>query len=184
VTELCKIGATYRTDKVIGGYTHFYHSLFANRRDLRKVLEVGIGTPGAMTHVEDYLPGASLFMWRDYFPQATVYGLDIDSDVLINAERIQSHIVDQRSDESLKVAAEWAGDSFDLIVDDGTHEEEHQLRTFQNLFPLVRPGGFYVIEDANDHTAISSKLTESLYPHQIVFCKFGALTGKLVLVSR
>lgn len=184
MTELCRIGELYHTDKVIGGYTEFYHTLFENRRDFKKVMEVGIGTLGTMKHVKDYLPGASLFMWRDYFPDAEIYGLDIDPFVLVNDGRIHSIRCDQRDVESLKAAGQWAGDGFDLVLDDGDHMAEYQWNTFQQLFSIVRPGGFYIIEDAGDHVALSTKLTECHYQHSIVFAVNGTLTGKLILVRK
>lgn len=181
-TELCRIGDRWHTDKVISGYTAFYHTLFEHRRDFKKVMEIGIGTLATMTHVKDYLPGASHFMWRDYFPEAQIFGLDIDATVLINEDRIKSIQCDQRSTQSLSSAADWAGPDFDFILDDGSHDSEYQLMTFINLFPLVRPGGFYIIEDAKSHETLSAELTKRGHLHEVVFVANGSVTGKLVMV--
>ena len=35
----------------------------------------------------------------------------------------------------------------DIIIDDGSHINEHVIRTFQYLFPKLKPGGIYVVED-------------------------------------
>jgi len=44
-------------------------------------------------------------------------------------------------------AAEWADGGFDIIIDDGSHVPRHILFTFNHLFPHIKPGGIYVIED-------------------------------------
>jgi len=182
MTELCEIGLRFHTDKVIAGYTEFYHTLFETRRGIKKVLEIGIGSLEAMKHVADYVPGASLFMWQEYFPQATIYGLDINPAVLVNEGRIQSRKCDQRNSGELVAAAEWAGGEFDLIVDDGDHTGEYQWVAFNALIPFVKPGGFYIIEDATDSIWLSDKLTEYTHQHSVVSTVNGKLIGKLIMV--
>ncbi len=62
---LTRIGRRYGTDKVEHGFCAFYDEhLDASRGRVRKVLEIGV------------FQGASLQMWRDYFPRATIHGLD------------------------------------------------------------------------------------------------------------
>ena len=71
-------------------YTDYYSSLFDhNRESIKKVFECGIGSnkidfPSSMG--KDYIPGASLKVWRDYFPNAVIYGADIDSDILFKSK--------------------------------------------------------------------------------------------------
>jgi hypothetical protein len=36
---------------------------------------------------------------------------------------------------------------FDIIIDDGSHHWNHQITTLQQLFPFLKPGGFFVVED-------------------------------------
>ena len=45
--------------------------------------------------------------------------------------------------------------AFDIVVDDASHWDVHQLATLENLFPLVKPGGFYVIEDVVPDSLVS-----------------------------
>lgn len=40
---------------------------------------------------------------------------------------------------------------FDVVVDDGGHRPEQQKTSFIHLFPHVKPGGLYFLEDI--HTA-------------------------------
>lgn len=152
LTPLCELAKTHQTDKGgwhtwYGGvqgttchnYTPTYHALFADRRaEVKRVLEIGVNS------------GASLRMWADYFPNAEVIGLDIRRDCLFNEGRIRCLEANQASPASLHDAVEILGlgpGEFDLIVDDGSHELDHQLISAQTLLPYVKLGGYYIIED-------------------------------------
>lgn len=167
LTPLCKLAEKYGTDK-LGFYTPIYDLLLSGRRDqIYKVLEVGIGTPEAMKHVPGYRPGASLRMWRDYFPNADIYGLDINPNACAEAgepdHRIFTFCADSTDPEIIPQLA--VGGHFDLIVDDGDHEVKQQHRTFEVLAPLLTKNGLYIIEDAEwpvfgrrelEHTCLSN----------------------------
>ena len=150
MTILCELADKHMTDKggqstVYGGYpgdtchnyTPAYHELLGHRREqVRRVLEVGVNA------------GSSLRMWAEYFPAAQVIGLDIRPEVLFTADRIRCYLADQGNAGSLRAAVEAAGGGgFDLIVDDGSHEDHHQVITAETLLPYLAPGGVYVIED-------------------------------------
>ena len=65
-------------------------------------------------------PGASLRVWRDYFPGANIFGADIDQDILFSENRVETFYLDQTSKESID--AMWRAikiSDFDLIIDDG-----------------------------------------------------------------
>lgn len=179
ITKLCEIAKTYHTDKT-GWYTPFYSLLFEGWSPDR-MLEVGIGTPESMAHVRGYIPGASLLMWRDYFPYAEIWGLDIDERVCKSAvPRIRTICSDSRDGRLHRLSL-----AFDLIVDDGDHDPDVQWETFQNLFPLLNEGGFYIIEDAASYFYLSDKLEG--YGHQIVLCPIAGIAGimgKLILVRK
>jgi len=150
-TPLCALAEHYGTDKrpePLGhGYTHYYHSLFADRREsIRKVMEIGIDV------------GASLRMWRDYFPNATIYGVDVDPNKLITEDRIQCFLCDQSSESALIDLTFRVGDSFDLIIDDGSHRPHDQITTANVLIPSLTPGGIYVIEDVLEPRGVTPHL--------------------------
>jgi hypothetical protein len=150
LTELCRLAHYYGTDKA-GFYTPFYDLLFRDRREkIYKVLEIGIGTVKAMSHVAGYKPGASLRMWRDYFPSAEIHGLDIELLPMADT-RIITWRCDQSSSEELEAILPRlaGGGKFDFIVDDGSHNTDDQLLTFRILSPLLDSRGLYVIEDVN-----------------------------------
>lgn len=151
VTTLCQLAEKYGTDKW-PWYTPFYDLLFRGRRtEVLRVLEVGIGTPKTMTHVDAYAPGASLRMWRDYFPRAIIYGADVDREVVndVISTRIITVHCDQRSEDSLDSLLPELNGQFQLIIDDGSHDIQDQGRTYTHLNRLLAPGGIYIIEDAN-----------------------------------
>jgi hypothetical protein len=87
-------------------------------------------------------------MWTDYFPNATIHGADIDPscrDCESYSERIKFHLVDQGNVSNLQSLAEFS--PFDLIVDDGNHWWREQIVSFLTLFPLLKKGGIYIVED-------------------------------------
>ncbi len=134
----------------------YYQLLAPRKHSIKTVLEIGVGNVGLMRDIsgESYLPGASLRVWRDFFPNAVIYGLDIDKTVLFNDARIQCFYTDQSSAESLLAAVAKIGaasnqprPTFDLIVDDGSHDPRHMILTFSTLNQFLSPGGLYIIED-------------------------------------
>jgi len=175
ITRLCEIAGTYHTDKA-GWYTPFYHLLLEpHRLEYRKILEVGIGTKEAMAHVPGYMPGASLFMWRDYFPNAEIHAIDIDPSAKVSADRIFELCGDSRT-------VVYGGQKFDLIVDDGSHDPEIQFETFLNLFPFLKDDGLYIIEDAEQWRELSERLEG--YTHQVVLAPMRAGSAKLILIQK
>lgn len=94
-------------------------------------------------------PGASLRMWRDFFPGAYIYGGDVDPTALINEDRIRCAQVDQT--DAISIRSFWDTvrpvGGFDLIVDDGLHTLGAAKVLLENSFSELRVGGIYTIED-------------------------------------
>lgn len=178
MTVLCEMARTYHTDKA-GWYTPFYDLILGSRRtEVRRMLEVGIGTKEAMSHVEGYLPGASLFMWRDYFPNAEIWGVDSDRRAMTEFESIRSVHSDSTDPELVSKLPQ----NFDLIVDDGSHNPQIQFQTFLNLWPLLREGGLYIIEDAEGWRDLVDLLEG--YNLQVILSPHSGTMGKLVLLRK
>lgn len=151
MTPLCALAQEYGSDKFgHHAYTPIYYELLKDRK-VERVLEVGIGDAACMwvvsTSGRPYRVGASLYMWRDFFPDASIVGFDIKPDIMINEGRIRSFVADQYDAPSLTRAAEAAGVPFDLIVDDGCHEPWPQIITMRTMLPYLSSGGVYVLED-------------------------------------
>jgi 8-demethyl-8-alpha-L-rhamnosyltetracenomycin-C 2'-O-methyltransferase len=145
MTELCKLAQKHGTDK-FPYYTPFYDLILNSRREaVKSVLEIGIGTTASMSHVDNYKPGASLRMWREYFPLAKIWGLDKDPSVMISEPRISCATGDQSDPEALAMVYRLG--ELDLIVDDGSHDPAHQSLSLNCLWHYLAPGGIYIIED-------------------------------------
>jgi len=155
--ELAKLFNKYGSDKDKNGYTPVYHSLFKNLREKPIVLlEIGIGTmikgaPSSMVGyaLPNYKPGGSLRAWRDYFSRGTIHGVDIQPDTQFMEERITTHLCNSFDIEACRTSFKQENfpTEFDIIIDDGAHYDEYQLKTFYNFYNLVKKGGFYIIED-------------------------------------
>jgi hypothetical protein len=176
ITELCELAIKHKTDKVgvfMHHYTPKYHELFAARRlEIEKVMEIGIGftnSPG-MQHVPDYQGGASLRMWKDYFPNALIIGADIRTDNFISEPRIQCFQCDQSSKESLENLARHIGEGFDIIIDDGSHRPDHYLLTARILLPLLKEDGTYIIEDV--HHSFIEMIERRFTDHKVEIVRF------------
>jgi hypothetical protein len=164
--ELCRLALKYDTDKCPqwhGGtghsYTPFYEELLKGKK-IESVLEIGIcsnDTAGS---------GPSLQMWNDYFPKAEIYGIDNCPWVMRNIGRIRSFEVDQSSTDDLELFVK-CGLTFDLIVDDGSHQVEDQILSANMLVKILNPGGLYIIEDVA-HGQKELLLQGLKYPAEIV----------------
>lgn len=185
LTPLCELAKKYGTDK-LGFYTPIY-DLILSGRTVFKMLEVGIGTPEAMKHVKGYKPGASLRMWREYFMNdygpSEIYGIDINPNACAEAasEGIKTFCMDSTNTDDIVAAVPklMGGGRFDLIIDDGSHEPADQLKTFQNLFPLLVPSGLYIIEDAD-----SMLLRTAIPEHTELWHQTPLGTGKAILIRQ
>lgn len=123
-------------------YTRDYDRHFAPlREEPVRVLEIGIGG-----YADPDAGGGSLRMWKSYFRRGIVVGIDLFDKPGVAEPRIRTLAGSQDDPNFLARVAAQHG-PFDIVIDDGSHLNEHVLASFAALFPHVRPGGFYVIED-------------------------------------
>jgi len=142
--RLHQMAVDFGSDKAKHGYCDFYEAEFGPRAaEVEKVLEIGV------------FNGASHRMWLSFFPNAKVYGLENgqygQEDQWPDSERFIAYGGNQGKLSDLWHVGEEAG-PFDLIVDDGGHTMWQQQLSFAALWPYVKPGGWYVIEDL--HTSL------------------------------
>jgi cephalosporin hydroxylase len=93
--------------------------------------------------------GGSLQMWRRYFGRrARIWGVDINPDCkqFIDDPGICVRIGDQEDRDFLRALITEIG-PIDVVIDDGGHTMAQQLATFDVVYPAVRPGGVYLVED-------------------------------------
>jgi hypothetical protein len=141
----------YGSDK---GTTHDYFKIYgpilANSDSIKAVFEVGLGTNN--TDVVSHMgkagrPGASLRAFRDWCPNAQVFGADVDKRVLFAEERIKTFYVDQTNPQTFEDLRPELPQEFDLIIDDGLHSPNANILTLQFGLSKVKVGGWVVVED-------------------------------------
>ena len=113
------------TDKYLHWYLPFYESILKDI-DVKSLLEIWV------------LRGDSLRMRRDYFPNATIVGVDINKPIEI------PWCVILKSDATTVEFANMIG-NFDIIIDDGGHRVSQQRKSFENLWNHTNK--LYIIED-------------------------------------
>lgn len=174
MTDLGLLFNKYGSDKDRNGYTALYRALW-NSLQTKPIdlLEIGIGTmiPGVQSSMvgyalPGYAPGGSLRAWRDYFTLGNIVGCDIQPDTQFTEDRIVTYLAN--SSDKKQLDAVLGDRMFDIIIDDGLHWDEYQVKTMENLWGRVKPGGYYVIEDVT----VNSRIPTEFRP------KIEALAGK------
>ncbi|OGM60825.1 hypothetical protein A3A75_00120 [Candidatus Woesebacteria bacterium RIFCSPLOWO2_01_FULL_39_10] len=165
-------------------YTPVYYNLFKDKREtVKKVLEIGVGSPQNMLHLSHYIKGASLYMWRDFFPKAQIFGADILPELVFKDDRIETFQTDQSKKEDLDNLIAKTGTDIDLVVDDGSHNPKDQVLTCLTLMPKLKKEVIYVIEDVAD-TGIIDELKKK---YNVFYEKFRHKYGwcdRLVIVTK
>ena len=126
---------------------HHYHTVYQPefeplQNESINILEIGV------------FKGESASAWIDFFPNATVYGLDIFVRVSAEDIPILQHprvkwLKGDSTHPSVSGAIQkaWPDVQFDIIIDDGLHRPEANALTFINLFPFIKSTGSYYVED-------------------------------------
>jgi hypothetical protein len=123
-------------------YARHYDTHFApRRREPLTLLEIGVGG-----YDDPAKGGESLRMWRDYFPHARLFGIDLHDKKALEGDRIHIFQGSQEDRAFLERVADATG-PLDIVIDDGSHVVGHVLASFDVLFPRLREGGIYVVED-------------------------------------
>lgn len=148
-------------------YGPAYESLFPDRLAVKLLMEVGNAD------------GSSLLAWRDIFPDAHCVGLDIHPLSRSAPDRFEFHLGDQRSKEDCERAA--AGRQFDFICEDATHVLKASMLTLLYLWPFVKPGGLYVIEEFSNVEALRENIM-ALWPTVDIVNTIGPFGGLEPLV--
>src|SRR5262245_29738456 len=141
---LKELAQKYSNDKYHAhSYIPFYESVFMGiRHEVKQVLEIGIGYEQMMKpFVPEFVHGSSLFMWRDYFPNARIWGMDNNEEAMDGCrglERIHMYIGDQGNVVTLLDLVSVIGGEFDVVIDDGSHETKDQIVTYKTLASYMR----------------------------------------------
>lgn len=162
VDPLSNLAFKYGSDKcpqLKHCYTPFYYKLFKDKRySIKKVLEMGIGN--RRLRGPDYVTGASLFMWRDFFPNAQIYGADNDPETIFDDRRIKTFLCDETKKEDLENLINKTGRDIDIFIDDGSHYSRHQIFLCNTLMPQFNKDIMYFIEDVGLPHTVSRHLSD------------------------
>ncbi len=106
------------------------------------ILEIGI------------FKGESMKVWLEYFPNATVYGIDIFQRIkenelpILKNPRVKYLKLDSISEQAKQIITEnWGDIKFDFIIDDGLHTPVANRLTFLNFINFLKNDGVFFIED-------------------------------------
>jgi hypothetical protein len=158
-TDMCRVMTRHGSDKGNKhNYTTIYSKLFGPlRNDALRIFELGLGStdpkyPASMGGFGR--PGASLRGWSEIFPAASVYGADIDRETLFTEDRIATFYCDQC--DAAVIRDMWLQPALrggmDIIIDDGFHDFDANVRFLGESLRQLRPGGIYVVEDIESNT--------------------------------
>lgn len=158
VDKLTEIANSLGTDKGTSAfckhsYTVTYNELFESLIPKHvRMLEIGVADPR--------FPGASTKMWRQYFPNLTFVGYDINPEATQFAqEGVAIFIGDQNNPADLQRCIQEHGSDWDIIIDDGSHYGEHVITTFREFYKHLKPNGYYIVEDMH---AVFMHATETI----------------------
>jgi len=182
-------------------YTTVYTALFGHlRTQPLRVFELGLGTHNpslASSMGVTGRPGASLRGWSELFPRASVFGADIDRDILFTEGRIKTFYCDQCDRDVIRDL--WAqpvlqDDGMDIIIDDGLHTFEANISFLEESLKRLRPGGVYVVEDIRRDTferwrhRLAAVYAEEFPNHEFAFVEipnsYNALDNALLVIRR
>jgi hypothetical protein len=186
VNEHLKEKSTNRPFNKPDSFLKIYDSLFSNyvNTDV-SLLEVGVQL------------GGSLQLWKDHLGnKASIYGIDIHPSE-IQELQIKEFIADQGDRESLKRAIALIP-KIDICIDDGSHISQHQINTFEEVFPFISENGLYICEDIftsyrekfgggyknpNSFIEYCKDLIDSFYPREDERIKTNIITKKIASIS-
>lgn len=123
-------------------YIYLYDKEFKPYQKNVRMLEIGV----------DH--GGSLAMWKKYFKKYDIVGFDLHPNPIKDMPYTQDLLNDKniklrfgRSSTERDAAVEFEDGSFDIIIDDGSHDPDIQIETFRVWFSKLNKGGIFFIED-------------------------------------
>ena len=147
--DLNKLAIKYKSDKY---GSHYYTPIYQRYMEAKKnkkicLFEIGVGGLEPKVGYSGLKTGGeSLRMWRDFFKNGTIVGLDIVKKDLNLGQRVKIFHGSQKDPKILdKIINKYK--KFDFIIDDGSHNYEDVKFSFEHIFYSLKNGGYYFIED-------------------------------------
>jgi hypothetical protein len=138
-----------------------------DKENVSYVLEIGLGTNNldVVSNMGIHgVPGASLRPFREYLPNATIFGADVDKRILFQDDRIRTYFADQTDLASLESVGKNIPDAIDLIIDDGLHSPNANLAVLAFGLPKLKNRGWLVIEDVPERAVRLWQVVAALLP--------------------
>lgn len=133
------IGLKHNADKSsrFHHYLDFYQDQLPDQSFKGRLLEIGV------------MDGLSMKMWRDYYPDAEIVGIDIkDMSMFHNSDWQVPESVKLLTLDGTKAKDMKPLGMFDIIIDDGSHYMSQQQKSFELLYySQLSKDGIYIIED-------------------------------------
>ena len=161
-TTLCELFYKHKLDRIgiykqtnpeqhCHPYSEMYYSLLKDQH-VKNMLEIGIGFVDEhnmrhMIHL-GYKNGASTRAWKEFFPEATIHAIDTNPNAIFFEDRIKTYVCNQSDTQKLDMF--FRKSIFELIIDDGSHKIDDQLRTFNCLRKYMAINGIYIIESVQE----------------------------------
>ena len=145
-------------------YSRFYRQHIATLGPVASILEFGV------------FQGASIAWLQNLFPGAEIFGVDIlpPQPEWPIGPGIRYITADQGDRPAIARMVNSLNRRFDLVIEDGSHIPQHQANCLAETFPLLRPGGMYILEDL--HTS------HPQHPYYQAHCAGGTPTSLHVLL--
>lgn len=147
-TDLCLLGKKFNTNKSSlnlnghrSGYTGFYSLIFESLKEKKcNIAEIGIEKNGSTN------------MWRNYFLNASIHCFEKDLKKINfakkqNLPKVKYHYIDVSDPEIIMKSFSSTKKKFDIIIDDSTHDFNHQINIIKNLHFFLKKNGILIIED-------------------------------------
>lgn len=138
-------------------YTKYFEQSWPgiDRKEIvKKLFEIGFGCEGRSFKAQVENAGKSAHLWRNYFPSAEIWYAEYNTACLAAWQdrllqmSIKTVSGDQGDPATLKEWVATTGGNFDVIIDDGGHQNHQIYNTFLILFDhALKPGGLYIVED-------------------------------------
>ncbi len=152
--QLTQLANKYQTNKGNyyynkHNYTSVYECLFQHiRAQPLRILVLGLSQSDVQINElgGSYSQAPSLQMWREYFPNAEIVGFDIQ-DFSAVAPMPNVHIVQGDLENRSALLDLTQQGHFDIIIDDASKASHHQQIALSVLYPYLKEGGFYAIEN-------------------------------------
>tara|TARA_X000000368_G_C22998400_1_gene697804 strand:- start:578 stop:1405 length:828 start_codon:yes stop_codon:yes gene_type:complete len=137
-------------------YFEIYDELFEKYRE-KKITFVEIGVTN----------GGSLMMWREYFKEANIIGIDFNPSAKKWEEYGFKIFIGDQSDPKFWTDFFSKVGKIDILIDDGGHTNQQQISTFHSCYENINENGIILFEDTH-----SSYLKEFGNPSKYSFMNF------------